>query len=251
MALFTDGNPADIEYLRSYESGILDVAETEGIDLGAKLTLAAEEIGNTLLVFVTRQGSPDVQLRRRQVGLTAVVTTPALRRWHATRTLVLIYRDAFGMQLNERYANKVTEYTAVSKQAEEELFQIGIGLSTAPVEKAGQPNVGSAVVNANTYFIRVSWVNGAGNEGVPSDATAGALSAGATVTAPAVPNSRIAGWNIYAGISADTVTLQNFAPLAIGANWTFTGAIVAGGAPAGNGQIADYFLVDHHITLRG
>jgi hypothetical protein len=251
MPLFTDGNPADIEYLRSYESGILDVAETEGIDLDAKLTLGAEEIGNTLLAFITRQGSPDVQLRRRQVGLTAVVATPALRRWHATRTLALIYRDAFGSQLNERYESKAAEYITVSKQTEDELFQIGVGMVNGPVAKAGAPTIGASGAGADTFYIRVSWLDQAGNEGTASDVIAAQLSPGTAIFAPSTKDSRLVNWNVYLGSSGDSTTLQNGAPLATGSSWAYPGSLVQGAATPGTGQIPDFFLVDHHTTLRG
>ena len=40
MALFVDGNPSQITDLANYESAIVEVAATEGIDLTAKATVA-------------------------------------------------------------------------------------------------------------------------------------------------------------------------------------------------------------------
>ncbi len=50
--LLTDGNPNATEDLRVYESAILEVANTETIDLGVKLDLATEEISEDVLDFL-------------------------------------------------------------------------------------------------------------------------------------------------------------------------------------------------------
>ncbi len=45
MALFTDGTITTLEDLAAHESGILELAAGEGIDLAAKLRIAQEDIG--------------------------------------------------------------------------------------------------------------------------------------------------------------------------------------------------------------
>jgi hypothetical protein len=251
MALFTDGNPADIEYLRSYESGIQDVAASEGIDLDAKLTLAASEVGDELLAFISQQGSPDVQLRRRQTGLMAVVVTPSLRRWHATKTLELVYQDAYGSQLNERYATKLSQYSSAAEKGREVYYALGIGMVDWPVVKAGTPAASAAGPDALPYFAQVSWVGSTGAEGEVSDAITLNLEAGTVISAPRFPSEvAAAGWNLYAGATVDSISRQNAAMIAAGATWTFPGALTAGTAP-GDGQKPDYFLVDRHGISRG
>jgi hypothetical protein len=53
MALFVDGNPSQLTDLANYESAIVEVAATEGIDLTAKGTVAALEIGLDLQRFLS------------------------------------------------------------------------------------------------------------------------------------------------------------------------------------------------------
>lgn len=251
MPLFTDGNPADIEYLRNFESGILDVAAAEGIDLDSKLSLAASQIGDQLLMFLTRQGTPDVQLRRRQVGLSAVVVNPALVRWHAVHALMLTFGDAYGSQLNERYAFKLAEYKAAVPMARENYFTVGLGLVNAPIRKAAAPSAGSSSANAAVYFVQMSWANAAGIEGAPSDPVSLSLSAGTLLTAPAQVDAPAIVWNVYIGANAGSLTRQNISPIPAGVAWAFPGTLTSDGGAPGAGQAAEYFLVDHHAIPRG
>ena len=62
MALFTDGNICSTEDLRQYESSILDVASTEGIELEAKLKLAQREIGVAITAFLLEQETGSEQM---------------------------------------------------------------------------------------------------------------------------------------------------------------------------------------------
>ena len=82
--LLTDGSPNDPESLRVYESAILDVANSENIDLCVKLSLGLEEVTEDILdVLIAR--STDNGVLRRMRGVTDVVVTPQLRRWHAVQ----------------------------------------------------------------------------------------------------------------------------------------------------------------------
>jgi len=54
MALLVDGNPSQITDLANYESAIVEVAAIEGIDLTAKATVAALEIGLELQRFLVQ-----------------------------------------------------------------------------------------------------------------------------------------------------------------------------------------------------
>src|SRR5215472_8722145 len=118
MALLTDGNPNDNTALIVYESGILDVAATEKIDLDVKLGLATEEISEDVLNILldhTRTVDPQSNIRR-SVGVSDVVVTPQMKRWHALDTLEIVYRDTFNNQLNDRYRPKAAEYHELSRQ---------------------------------------------------------------------------------------------------------------------------------------
>src|SRR5579864_4251325 len=112
MALLTDGNPNDTLALQVYESSILDLASAEAIDLGAKLGLATEEISEDVIdVLLDHAWTPDPQSYiRRRIGVSDVVLTAQMTRWHALHTLEIVYRDAFNNQLNDRYRAKWAEY---------------------------------------------------------------------------------------------------------------------------------------------
>ena len=65
-----------------------------------------------------------------------MVVTEPMRQWHIHKTLVLIYRDAYNNQLNDRYQGKWAEYEALAKASAQTYFQIGVGLVADPVPKA-------------------------------------------------------------------------------------------------------------------
>jgi hypothetical protein len=251
MALFTDGAPADIAYLRAQESSIEQVAATEAIDLDAKLAITAEQIGQELLEFLLLQGPPAGQARRCEIGVSDVVVTPALRRWHALETIAAVYRDAYNSQLNDRYAGKWKQFRDSAREARDRAFEIGIGLVWRPVRKAATPEVVSVSdpPSRQDYWLRVTWSNEAGIEGTPSDPVPVSLGPGDIVRVTAVANSTVAGWHVYAGTTADTVEAQNEEAIGIGNVWVMSG--LHAGRPAGNGQAPDFFVAERRILLRG
>src|SRR5579872_1644439 len=176
MALLTDGNPNDTLALESFESGILGMAAVEKIDLDAKLGLATEEISEDVLNILldhTRTVDPQSNIRRN-VGVSDVVVTPQMKRWHALHTLEIAYRDAFGNQLNDRYQAKLSEYRELARQARDVTIKFGIGLVLAPMTRAQTPALSTTAGSgaAGTYYVALSWVSGLGQEGSPSGVTA-------------------------------------------------------------------------------
>jgi len=173
MALFNDGPISDAADLQQYENGILSVASTESIDLGAKIALAQEDVANEVLLFLLRR--PLLRYCsmefRRSIGVSDVVVTLPLQQWHIHRTLALIYRDAYYNQLNDRYEGKWNEYEQLATASEQTYFQIGVGLVANPVPMAPLPALSSAAGTAagNTFYVAVTWVNAMGDEGAPSD----------------------------------------------------------------------------------
>lgn len=250
MSLFLDGTPTNIEFLRIFESGILEVAETEGIDLDAKLSLACDETGDAILRFLLSAGTREVQQQRQVRGLSDVVATPALRRWHALKTLELVYRDAYGHQLNERYAQKRKEYQAAARAAEENFFEQGVGLVLRPVAKSPTPNVIAPGADPEALYIAVSMVNTQGEEGAVSDQLMVNLGAGGVVASPVTFGSGN-GWNVYAGAAADALVLQNEQPIGCAADWVYSGALTIQGRDASGGQPPDYFVANFHQLRRG
>lgn len=255
MALFHDGPISDTADLQKYESDILSVASVEGIDLGAKMSLAQRELANELLLFLLRR--PYLQdpwlVDRREREVKDVVVTGPLRQWHVYKSLAFVYRDAYNNQLNDRYQGKWQEYEGLAKASERTYFQIGVGLVPDPVPKAPLPTL-SSVIGAGaggTYYVAVTWVNAAGHQGAPSDLVELTTSDGQqlVVSAGAPPES-VTGWNVYVGTSPESVTLQNLTTLPTGGTWTLNGGLSTGAA-RGDGQRPTWFVVDHRVIERG
>jgi hypothetical protein len=261
MALLTDGNPNDTEALRVYEAAILDVAKVEMINLDAKLCLATEEISQDVLDLVLGHTGTQYSLTqfpvggdRRRIGVSDVVVSPQMKRWHALHTLAVVYRDAYNNQLNDRYRNKWEEYRELARGAKERTLEFGIGLVAAPVPRAGTPLLGATagILAGTIYYAQVSWVSAAGQEGSASPATTFQTTDNSALTVAAVNAPVIAaGWNVYLGLAVSTLTLQNSAPLAIGATFTLPGSGLVSGLSPGDGQAADMFVTGGRILRRG
>jgi hypothetical protein len=257
MALFTDGPINGTADLQNYENAILTVASTEQIDLAGKSALAQGEIETELMLFLLRRyrepDFPGAVPVRRTIGVGDVAVTQPLRRWHAHKTLALVYRDAYNNQLNDRYKGKWTEYEQLAKASEQSYFQIGVGIVAGPIRKAAVPVLSAAAGAGSgaTYYVAVAWVNQAGGVGSPSDFAQLATAAGQQLVVAAVgPPTNAAGWNVYVGEAPGATSLQNNGPIAIGSPWTLTTALQPG-IPPGQGQTPTWFLVDHRLMERG
>jgi hypothetical protein len=254
--LLTDGNPNDTDDLRVYESAILDVANTEAIDLDAKLGLATEEVSEDVLDVLldhTRASDPQATFRRTR-GVSDVVVTPQLKRWHALHTLEVVYRDAFNNQLNDRYHAKCDEYRELSRNARNRAYQFGIGLALNPLPQPQAPAFSfvAGLIPATTYYVQVSWVSASGQVGAPSDATTYDAPADSlpVVTTGDSPGAAT-GFNVYMGLTPDAITLQNSAVIAVGTSFTLTASGLATGVLPGNGQAADIYVVGGPTLRRG
>ena len=252
MALFTDQHTTTIEDLRRHESGVIDLAGGEGVDLTAKLQLAYEEVGLELSSFLQRRGGgaqgPDHPL-------TNVVITDGLRNWCVLQTLAALYRDAYSNQLNDRYRAKWQEYEKRARTAAEKLFEYGVGVVATPIARGMKPGLSvtpALGAPAATYYISVSWVGAQGTEGSTSDVAVIDVDAELTVTVDAgeaVPHA--ASWNVYAGRSPFEMRLQNAQPIPAGATWTIPATGLVNGRPTGSGQIADYLIRQNRVLPRG
>ena len=156
--------------LQVYESAILTVSNTEMIPLKPKLWLALEEISEDVLDNVLLDhGSPADPLAttRRTIGVSDVVVTPQMKRWHAVHTLEVFYRDAFNNQLNSRYQAKFDEYHELSQDARDKTYQFGIGLVLTPIPRAQMPTFSyvAGLIPETIYYVQVSWVSASGQEG--------------------------------------------------------------------------------------
>jgi hypothetical protein len=255
MALFTDGPISSEQDLQDYDSSVLNVAIAEGIDVAVKVTLAQQDLGNELMLFLFRRAPfRDYQPNfGRSRGLADVVVTEALQQWHVLETLALVYRDAYYNQLNDRYQGKWNEYEQLAKASSRTYFQLGVGVVADPVPMAPIPALSTVAGSggAETYYVAATWVNAAGQEGAPSDsATLGTAAGEVLVVTLMAPPQNAVGWNAYVGLSPSTLTRQNNTPLALGSSWTMTGALSPGPAPA-MGQQPAWFIVDHRVIERG
>ncbi len=265
--LLTDGNPNAAEDLRVYESAILGVANTEMMDLGAKLGLATEEIAQEVLDFLLDHTAADPQaawrLRigtdvpaawRRQMGVSDVVVTRQMKRWHAAHTLEIVYRDAFNNQLNDRYQAKFLEYRELARDAREQSFHFGIGLSLSPIPQAPTPLFSAVAgpIPATTFYGRASWVGTSGQEGTPSELITYDLPAGGVpVVQMADPPAVASGFNVYLGLTPDGLALQNATPIPVGQAFTLPGSGLIQGRKPGSGQTPDIYVSGAWVLRRG
>lgn len=264
MTLFTDGSPASIDDLRRYDSSAESLAHDAGINLDSKLSVAAEEVGQEIFTFLLFQSAPNAsggslqysapgEAGRQRIGLGDVMVTPALRRWHALKTLAGLYRDAYCSDVTDRFRLKWEEYEKLAKDASDYSFTTGIGLSRSPVPKAPVPTVteASATEDRTDFSIRVTWVNVDGGEGAPSDAWHAPLATGDHIGVGGNVPTSVVGWNVYLGTENGTPLLQNSTPLLPGALWTYPGGSLKQGKSLVEGQLPDYIVVERRTFLRG
>jgi len=257
MALFTDGPINGASDLQNYESAILDVASTEGIDVSGKGALAQNEIATELtLLFRRRFQVPNFQWAitiARTIGTDDVVVTDPLKQWHAYKTLALIYRDAYNNQLNDRYKGKWQTYEQLAKDSSRNYFQIGVGLVTDPIPKATAPLLSTVVGTGGggVYYVAATWQDQSGQQGSSSDTSQITVAAGQQlVVAVGTTPGNVTAWNVCIGTTPETITLQNTIAIALGATWTMTAGLIAGVRP-GTGQLPTWFLADERVLERG
>jgi len=256
MALLTDGSPNDAESLRAYESSILNVTDVEAIHLDAKLRLATEEVGEDILdVLLEHTTTLDDQAKmRRQIGVSDVAVSAQMKRWHALHTLQTIYRDAYNNQLNDRYRRKWDEYRQLAGDAREQTLRYGIGLVLNPLPRPAPPQFGvvAGLLVAATYYVQATWVSAKGAESAPSKITTYTSVDGSLLTATlSNPPAGATGWNLYAGVNAWPLALQNSTPLALGSMFTMAASGLATGRPAGDGQTPDIYVTGGRTLRRG
>lgn len=255
MALLSDGTISTLEDLRNYENAILDVANSEQIDLSKKLILAQEEIEVELADFLLQQSvqsSPGQPSSRPDLG--NVVVTPSVRQWHTFHTLGLVYRDAYNSHFNDRYLGKWKEYERLARWALRKSFDTGIGMVCAAIPKA-TPAVLSTIpggLPGATYWVRATWTGATGEEGCPSDPAVLTTPDGSLLTAAVKdPPEHASGWNVYAGFSLDEAGLQNGSPMPLGSLWVMPSSGLVDGRKAGDGQSPAYFVTIRRVLQRG
>lgn len=252
--LLTDGCLNDTEALRVYESAVLDVANTEMIDLVVKLRLAQDEIVEDILDILLSHSTDITALSRRMKGVSDVVVTPQLKRWHAVHALEVFYRDAFNNQLNDRYEAKSQEYQELSRVARLHTVRFGIGLVNNPIPQADVPTVTftGGQPPAAVFYIQVTWVSSTGQEGAPSKLTAVQSADGQVPVIQAVnPPAGATGFNVYVSLTDSGLQLQNSFPVVVGGFFTLNETGPVTGRASGNGQAPDLYVTGGSNLTRG
>jgi hypothetical protein len=256
MALFTDGTAVGIEDLTTQDSGLLEIAVVEGINLTTKLALAQDEVAMELKALFERARTNYVfGLTYSAVRLPNLVVNTPVRLWLVYQTLVLVYRDGYFNQLNDRYKAKWNEFASLTRWAKDKLIETGVALVTDPISQAGAPTVNSVAApeSAGTFYLSVSFVNAAGEEGKPSvPVTFTTADGNAPDVLPANAPANAAGWNFYGGLSPETMYLQNGSPLDLGTDFAFypSAAVTAGQLP-GDGQAPNFYRAIPRLLQRG
>lgn len=246
MALLIDGDITGLEELKEWDSGVLDVAHGEGIDLASKFRRAQAELEEEIEKF----------LRDQETGsLGQVVIDRGLRHWHALKTLECVYRDAYFNQLNDRYGAKWKHYLELAARQAQRYFAAGVGITRTPIRRPHrlEIRVESGALPPATYRIQATVVDAQGRESAASPAqTAGsALPHTLRVSLPIAPEGAT-GWNLYVAVEDDEPGLQNEEPLALLQEWMLPLTGVRIGRPPGTGQIADEVVrAGGSILLRG
>lgn len=254
MALFNDGPISGLEDLTAQDSQVLDVASVEGIDVTRKMASAQEEIGLELVTLLNSLRFADQPFwLGPQTSLGNVVVTTGLELWHIYRALEMVYRDAYGSQLNDRYGARRDQFHEAAQQAREKLIQIGIGITSHPVPQATTPQV-TAVPGSlpdGIYYVTMTWVNSAGEEGASAVPAVIALAASTLQVQPAAPPVIAVGWNVYAGHAPEGMILQNSSPIPAGQMWLQSNALTQAGQLPGSGQEPTYLKPLPRVLQRG
>ena len=237
MALFTDGPACTIDDLVDEDSGLLDTAQTVGINVTSKLKLAMSDVQSELSTLLARlQPAPAVG---------QVVVTTDLSRWEKMQALAMVYRDASYTQLIDRYMAKWVMCVKLGCAAKVRFVANGVGLVNDPLPKAALPVLGTNAgesQNGGTFYACVTWVNATGQEGAPS--APGSIVVPAdnlmTVMATEAPANAV-GFTVYAGPVLAMLTLQNTSPVGPTGSFTYVPGASSRSKPPGTGQAPDLF----------
>lgn len=244
MALLVDGELSTLEHLESQDSGVVQVAHSEGIDLKRKLQLAQREI----------EIEVEGLLRRADSGrMEEVVVTGAMSRWHTLLTLAMVYRDAYFSQLNDRFGGRWQAYMKEAQEAGRRVLEGGVGLTPMPLRRpAGVDTaLGMGNVGPRVYYLRASWVNALGEESAASPlAMVEAANPHSLTVRPRGPGAGAAGWHVYAGFAPDQVRRQTELPLPVEQEWLAPDGPLAEGPHPSEGQEAQRFVTWRRLLRR-
>jgi hypothetical protein len=259
MALFTDAEVVTLDDLLEFETGLVQIASSHGINVDTKITLATNAISDRLMLWLVSVGASDPQwLNRRILGLSTVVVTPTLQRWLCFDSLSRFFAEAYNVQLNTRFEGKWREYQTAAKDASEMVFMSGIGIVYAALPKPAMPLVAieDGTVGPQAMFVQTAWVDSKGDESAPSPVNGVILDGSSSIVvamsegAIGAPPAAV-GWNVYTGTTDADVSRQNDASLGIGLTWELPTTGLVDGLRPGNGQQPDFYISLSKQILRG
>jgi hypothetical protein len=259
MALLTDAEIVTLEDLQPYETNLVGVLTTYGIDANNKIGLATEAVSEQLLLHLLKSGLSDPQHAvRRLLGVSSVVFTNPLQRWLCMETLVQIYNEAYNVQLNDRFKGKWLQYLEQTAATRQLVWQLGVGVVFKPLPKPQAPLVGlqtGLLLNAE-LLIQVAWTDVDGNESALSPVAAilipdqSSIAVSTTEGVSCAPPGAF-GWNVYVAPAGSDPTRQNNAPIPIGSVWVSPDVGLTQGPAPRDGQQPDYYVFDQRRLSRG
>ncbi|MBV9269072.1 MAG: hypothetical protein JO061_23075 [Acidobacteriaceae bacterium] len=259
MALFTDSAAITIDDLLLYETSLVSVASSHGINVDTKIALAMGAIGDKLMQWLLAIGASDPQwLTRRTIGLSTVIITPTLRRWITFDALSRFFAEAYNVQLNTRFQGKWTEYQGQASDAEAMTFASGLSIVSAPLPQPAMPviSVQDGSMPAQAIFVQTAWVDALGTESAVSPVN-GEILSGAAEVAVAMAEGAIGapaaaiGWNVYTSALQTGLTRQNQQSLPIGSAWQVPASGLIQGPPPTGGQGPSWYVTLTRRILRG
>lgn len=262
MALLVDGDVSRIDDLKTQDTGVLDVANGEGIGLTGKLKLGEQEMRVEIDRFLRLQtggtqvlGLGSVQYAGQAVSLGQVVVSESMQLWHVLKTLEAVYRDAYFSQLNDRYEQKWKHYLGLAEQQRRYYFNAdGVQIVANPVNRPRslEATVTGGNLPAATYYIQATFLDAQGRESAPSPlSAASSLVPNALTVAVSEAPANVVAWNVYVGLSEESITLQNAEPIAASDAWRLPATGLVAGRGPGNGQVADATILRSTRNRRG
>jgi hypothetical protein len=254
MALFVDGPACTIDDLTDQDTGLLEVALANNINVTTKLRLAVEEIRTDLHLWLNRPRPTLEVLWGTSLRIEQIVITPPLKRWETMHALALVYRDAYFSQLVDRYQEKWQEYGRLTRDASESFIASGLGLVRDPVIQAAPPVLSTTAgpQSGGVFYASVAWVNSTNQAGASSYASSITVADGnlMTVGATGAPANAV-GFNVYAGTSLAAMFQQNDVPLPVGVAFLYVPGQITQGPLPGTGQMPDFIRPLARTILRG
>ena len=252
MALFTDSGVITLDDLLQFESSLMDVCSTHGIDVQTKIKIASDGIGDRLMLWLLRSGK---QQDGAPVGvgsvlrLESVVVTPAIYRWLCFDALSRVFAEAYNVQLNTRFQGKWHEYQKEAEEAGQLVYTSGLGLVYRPMANPPLPlvSIGVGTLTSAALFIQTTWTAADGSESAPSPVNGVVLNGFASVAVSAAQDESLAprsaiGWNIYISERQQYFAKQNVTPVPPNAEWQIPASGLVSGVQPPAGQEPDLLI---------